>query len=71
MATVDKEIVNPFSMSDEDIKQKIYETHAHPEEMFDVDSLFIIVENTLMHSTEISEEIFAQVCNFTFHNTAI
>ncbi|GMN72035.1 hypothetical protein TIFTF001_053497, partial [Ficus carica] len=47
-------------MSNEGIMQKICETHAHPEKIFDVNSLFIIVENILVHSTEISEELVAQ-----------
>ncbi|KAK7391679.1 hypothetical protein VNO78_20098 [Psophocarpus tetragonolobus] len=42
---------NPLNMSDEQILEQIYTTHVHSHTKFDVDSLFILVENTLRRST--------------------
>ncbi|XP_020222813.1 protein SIEVE ELEMENT OCCLUSION B isoform X2 [Cajanus cajan] len=48
---------NPLSMSDEQILEQIYSTHVHSHTKFDVDSLFILVENTLRRSTLIVDTV--------------
>ncbi|KAL2325100.1 hypothetical protein Fmac_024158 [Flemingia macrophylla] len=48
---------NPLSMSDEQILEQIYTTHVHSHTKFDVDSLFILVENTLRRSTLIVDSV--------------
>ncbi|XP_057948273.1 protein SIEVE ELEMENT OCCLUSION B-like [Malania oleifera] len=39
--------------SDEKILEQIYTTHVHGDDNFDVDSLFVVVENTLKNATHI------------------
>ncbi|XP_057948274.1 protein SIEVE ELEMENT OCCLUSION B-like [Malania oleifera] len=46
------ERVSVLTLSDEKI-QKFYATHVHGDDKFDVDSLFVVVENTLKHATHI------------------
>ncbi|KAL5542130.1 hypothetical protein UlMin_009840 [Ulmus minor] len=46
-----------FTMSDHKILDLIYATHVHDDESFDVDSLFLIVENIIKHSTQIVDSI--------------
>ncbi|KAL5139144.1 Protein SIEVE ELEMENT OCCLUSION B [Glycine soja] len=48
---------NPLNMSDEQILEQIYSTHVHSHTKFDVDSLFILVENTLRRSTLIVDNV--------------
>ncbi|XP_027367350.1 protein SIEVE ELEMENT OCCLUSION B-like [Abrus precatorius] len=48
---------NPLNMSDEQILEQIYSTHVHSHTKFDVDSLFILVENTLRRSTHIVDNV--------------
>lgn len=48
---------NPLNMSDEQILDQIYSTHVHSHTKFDVDSLFILVENTLRRSTLIVDNV--------------
>lgn len=54
---IEEEIVGLFTMSDEKIIDQIYDTHAHADETFDDDSLFIIVENILKPATQIVDKI--------------
>jgi hypothetical protein len=46
-----------FTLSDQDILNQIYSTHVHDDEKFDVESLFIIVENTLKRATSIVDNV--------------
>ncbi|KAK7356609.1 hypothetical protein VNO80_15884 [Phaseolus coccineus] len=48
---------NPLNMSDEQILEEIYSTHVHSHTKFDVDSLFVLVENTLRRSTLIVDNV--------------
>ncbi|KAK7344015.1 hypothetical protein VNO77_13213 [Canavalia gladiata] len=48
---------NPLTMTDEQIMEQIYSTHVHSHTKFDVDSLFILVENTLRHSTHMVDNV--------------
>ncbi|XP_048334288.2 protein SIEVE ELEMENT OCCLUSION B-like [Ziziphus jujuba] len=54
---IEEEIIGLFTMTDEKIMDHIYDTHAHGEETFDDDSLFIIVENILKPATQIVDKI--------------
>ncbi|KAJ7979935.1 Protein SIEVE ELEMENT OCCLUSION B [Quillaja saponaria] len=49
--------VNPLTLSDDQILEQIYGTHVHSDEKFDVDSLFIVVDNILDRSTHIVDSI--------------
>ena len=51
------EVLNPFDLSEEQIRKQIYETHGCSDDSFDADSLFIIVANILKRSTQIVEEV--------------
>lgn len=46
-----------FTLSDHDILNQIYATHVHDDEKFDVESLFVIVENILKRSTQIVDNV--------------
>ncbi|XP_057948275.1 protein SIEVE ELEMENT OCCLUSION B-like [Malania oleifera] len=48
-----EERVSLLTLSDEKILEQIYTTHVHGDDKFDVDSLFVVVENTLKHATHI------------------
>jgi hypothetical protein len=54
--TVKRELTE-LTMSDHDIMNQIYATHVHGDEKFDVDSLFILVENILKRSTLIVDNV--------------
>jgi hypothetical protein len=54
--TVKRELT-VLTMSDHDIMNQIYATHVHGDEKFDVDSLFILVENILKRSTLIVDNV--------------
>ena len=54
--TVKRELT-VLTMSDHDIMNHIYVTHVHGDEKFDVDSLFILVENILKRSTLIVDNV--------------
>ncbi|GLT81379.1 hypothetical protein SLA2020_527680 [Shorea laevis] len=49
--------LNLFAFSDHEIMNQIYATHVHDDEKFDVESLFIVVENTLKRATQVADNI--------------
>ncbi|GMY27253.1 protein SIEVE ELEMENT OCCLUSION B-like [Fagus crenata] len=46
-----------FTLSDQDILNQIYSTHVHDDAKFDVESLFIVVENILKRATGIVDNV--------------
>ncbi|KAI4345937.1 hypothetical protein L6164_013022 [Bauhinia variegata] len=48
---------NPLTLSDEQILEEIYETHVHSDVKFDVESLFILVDNIHKRSTQIVDGV--------------
>jgi hypothetical protein len=46
-----------FASSDLEIMNQIYATHVHNDEKFDVESLFIVVENILKRATQIVDNV--------------
>ncbi|XP_062168361.1 protein SIEVE ELEMENT OCCLUSION B-like [Alnus glutinosa] len=46
-----------FALSDVEIMNQIYATHVHNDEKFDVESLFIVVENILKRATQIVDNV--------------
>lgn len=46
-----------FTLSEQEILNQIYSTHVHDDEKFDVESLFIIVENILKRATVVVDNI--------------
>ncbi|XP_062108826.1 protein SIEVE ELEMENT OCCLUSION B-like [Humulus lupulus] len=55
---IEVEATNIFTMSDEKIIDLVYGTHVHAaEKSFDEDSLFVVVENVLMRSSQIIDKI--------------
>lgn len=46
-----------FTSTDQEILSQIYATHVHDDEKFDVESLFIIVENILKRATQIVDNV--------------
>ncbi len=46
-----------FTLSDLEIMNQIYATHVHNDEKFDVESLFIVVENILKRATQIVDNV--------------
>nr|XP_023881779.1 protein SIEVE ELEMENT OCCLUSION B-like [Quercus suber]POE73892.1 protein sieve element occlusion b [Quercus suber] len=46
-----------FTLSDHEILNQIYTTHVHDDEKFEVESLFIIVENILKRATVVVDNI--------------
>ncbi|GLT81385.1 hypothetical protein SLA2020_527740 [Shorea laevis] len=49
--------LNLFAFSDHEIMNQIYATHVHDDEKFDVESLFIVVENILKRATQVADNI--------------
>ncbi|KAG6732706.1 hypothetical protein I3843_01G183600 [Carya illinoinensis] len=49
-----------FTSTDHEILNQIYATHVHDDEKFDVESLFIIVENILKRATQIVDNVVLQ-----------
>ncbi|XP_062108199.1 protein SIEVE ELEMENT OCCLUSION B-like [Humulus lupulus] len=59
---IEGEIMSVFTMSDKTIKELIFATHVHSDQKsFDEDSLFLIVENVVMRSSQIIDEIIQGV----------
>ena len=54
---IEGEAMSLFTFSDKKITDLIYATHVHADETFDEDSLFVIVENILKHSTQIIDKV--------------
>ena len=50
-------LISLFTLSDQDILNQIYSTHVHDDEKFDVESLFIVVENILKRATSIVDNV--------------
>ncbi|KAI4317948.1 hypothetical protein L6164_025769 [Bauhinia variegata] len=48
---------NPLTLSDEQILEEIYETHVHSDTKFDIESLFILVDNILKRSTHVVDGV--------------
>jgi hypothetical protein len=46
-----------FAFSDHEIMNQIYATHVHDDEKFDVESLFIVVENILKRATQVADNV--------------
>lgn len=46
---------NPFEVSDDQILEKVYITHFHCVEKYDVGSLYSVASNVINHSIEISD----------------
>ncbi|KAF4353562.1 hypothetical protein G4B88_003113 [Cannabis sativa] len=56
------EVISVFTMSDKTIKDLIFATHVHSDhKSFDEDSLFLVVENVVMRSSQIIDEIIQGV----------
>lgn len=46
---------NPFLISDSEILEKVYQTHTYDDEVCDKQSLFNLVSNVIIRSTQIVE----------------
>ncbi|XP_059447775.1 protein SIEVE ELEMENT OCCLUSION B-like [Corylus avellana] len=46
-----------FAFTDDEIMNQIYATHVHDVEKFDVESLFIVVENILKRATQVADNV--------------
>ena len=46
-----------LTMPDDQIMNHIYATHVHNDEKFDVDSLFVVVENILKRATAVVDNV--------------
>ncbi|TKY50031.1 SIEVE ELEMENT OCCLUSION B protein [Spatholobus suberectus] len=55
----EKLLLNPFEVSDDQILEKVYITHFHCVEKYDVGSLYSVASNVINHSTEIADLIIA------------
>ncbi|KAJ1394325.1 Sieve element occlusion, N-terminal [Sesbania bispinosa] len=51
----EKVLLNPFEISDDQILEKVYITHFHCAEKYDVASLYSVASNVINHSIEISD----------------
>ncbi|XP_030970296.1 vacuolar protein sorting-associated protein 52 A-like [Quercus lobata] len=58
-------------MSNLDIMNHIYATHVHGDEKFDVESLFVLVENILKRATLIVDHVALVVANILFEGTKL
>lgn len=53
----EKVLLNPFEVSDDQILEKVYITHFHCVEKYDVGSLYNVASNVVNHSIEIADSI--------------
>ncbi|RDY07241.1 hypothetical protein CR513_08674, partial [Mucuna pruriens] len=53
----EKLLLNPFEVSDDQILEKVYITHFHCVEKYDVGSLYSVASNVINHSIEIADLI--------------
>jgi len=53
----EKLLLNPFDVNDDQMLEKIYMTHYHCVEKYDVESLYKIASNVIHHSIEIADLI--------------
>jgi hypothetical protein len=51
------DLISLFALSDLEIMNEIYATHVHTNGKFDVESLFIVVENILKRATQIVDNV--------------
>ncbi|KAK7854706.1 protein sieve element occlusion b [Quercus suber] len=56
-SSVQQSELSVLTMSDHDIMNHIYATHVHGDEKFDVESLFVLVENILQRATLIVDHV--------------
>ena len=54
---IQTEVLSLFTMSDEKILDTIRETHVHADDSFDLESLFLVVQNIVKRSTQIVDNI--------------
>ncbi|KAL5542113.1 hypothetical protein UlMin_009823 [Ulmus minor] len=52
-----EEELSLFTMSEHKVMDLIYATHVHDDQSFDDDSLFLVVQNILKHSTQIVDKL--------------
>jgi len=63
----EKLLLNPFEVNDDQMLEKIYMTHFHCVEKYDVGSLYSIASNVINHSIEIADLI--KVTSTTSHSS--
>lgn len=51
----EKALLNPFEISDDHILEKVYITHFHCTEKYDIEPLYSVASNVINHSIEISD----------------
>ena len=56
-SSVQQSELSVLTMSDLDIMNHIYATHVHGDEKFEVESLFVLVENILKRATLIVDHV--------------
>ncbi|KAL4643403.1 hypothetical protein ACB092_02G089500 [Castanea dentata] len=56
-SSVQQSELSVLTMSDHDIMNHIYATHVHGDEKFDVESLFVLIENILKRATLIVDHV--------------
>lgn len=55
--------LNPLGWTDDQILEKVYITHVHTAERYDVESLFNVASNIIRRSTAVADSVAVKVTN--------
>lgn len=59
-------LLNPLALTDDQILEKVYITHVHTAERYDVESLYNITSNIIKRSTAAADSVVAKVRNIRY-----
>jgi len=63
--------LNPLAWNDDQILEKVYITHVHTAERYDVESLFNVTSNIIKRATAVADSVAVKVINLRLTNLYI
>lgn len=63
--------LNPLGWTDDQILEKVYITHVHTAERYDVESLFNVTSNIIKRATAVADSVAVKVIKLQFMNLCI
>jgi len=63
--------LNPLGWTDDQILEKVYITHVHTAERYDVESLFNVTSNIIKRATAVADSVAVKVINIQLTNLCI
>lgn len=70
-SSVQTNTLNPLGWTDDQILEKVYITHVHTAERYDVESLFNVTANIIKRSTALADSVAVKVPNLQLINQFI